>query len=88
MKNIFEELWYGNISPINDSRKRTKESSELSKKLSDNYEKLLKNLNEEQRKLLEEYDECNIYICEINEREIFEYSFRLGMRLAIETMNE
>lgn len=86
MKNLIENLWYGNIDPSSDYYQKTDEKVELIKKRVDLYDKLILNLNEEQRKILEEYDECNVEIYASNEKEIFEYSFRLGFNFATEML--
>lgn len=87
MKNLFEELWYGNISP-NSSMQTTSEVRKLRKDLSICYDNLLNELNEKQKKLFEEYDECNVELCAISERDIFKYAFKLGANFAIEMLKE
>lgn len=88
MKKIIENLWYGNIDPCSDYVKNTDELNELRKKRTDLYEKLLAVLNEKEKKLLDEYEECNIEIFAIHEKELFEYSFRLGFNLATEILTK
>ena len=55
MKNLFEELWYGNIAPI-DNIESTPEIDGKREELSQRYNKLTKILNKEQIKLLNEYE--------------------------------
>ena len=85
MKNLLEELWYGNIAPI-DEIKTTEEMNEERKKLSFLYEKLIKNLSKEQKEIFDEYEERNIELINLYECEIFEYSFKLGINFAIEIL--
>ena len=42
----------------------------------------------EQKETLEKFDDCYAELTDINEREIFVYAFRLGMRIAIEVFTE
>ena len=80
---IFEEFWYGNIVPYTDCRKNTQQMKKHMKDLSEYYDKLCETLSDEQKNLFEAYDECLSSISEINEREIFEYAFCLGTKIAI-----
>ena len=86
MKKIIENLWYGNIEPCNDYVKNTDEIKELRKKRAELYDKLQESLNEKEKKLLDEYSECEVEIFSIHEKEIFEYSFRLGFDFAKELL--
>ena len=40
------------------------------------------------KEILEKFDDCYAELTDINEREIFAYAFRLGMRIAIEVFTE
>ena len=54
----------------------------------DNSELILGMLTDKQKETLEKFDDCYAELTEINEREIFLYAFRLGMRIAIEVFTE
>lgn len=88
MRSIPEELWYGNICPSNGCREGTKEVKELMGYIADHHDALLGMLTDKQKETLEKFDDCYAELTEINEREIFVYAFRLGMRIAIEVFTE
>ena len=54
--------------------------------IADHHDNLLSMLNEQQKELLEKFDDCYNELTDINEREIFSYAFKLGMRIAIEVL--
>ena len=86
MKNMINELWHGNIVPQEDSRNNTKEMKELISYIARHDEDLDKLLTEEQKAIFEKYQDCwNEYVS-LAEGAIFEYAFKLGMTIAIETL--
>lgn len=88
MKNIINELWHGNIVPQEDSRNNTKEMKELISYIARHDEDLEKLLTDEQKAIFEKYQDCwNEYVS-LAEAAIFEYAFKLGMQIAIETGTE
>ena len=86
MRSILEELFYGNVSPNTDCRSHDKETKQLMGYIADHHDNLLSTLNEQQKELLEKFDDCYNELTDINEREIFSYAFKLGMRIAIEVL--
>jgi hypothetical protein len=54
--------------------------------IADHRDTLSKSLNEQQKGTLEKFDDCFSELNDINEREIFIYAFRLGMRIAIKVL--
>lgn len=86
MRSILEELFYGNICPNTDCRSRDKETKQLMGYIADHHDNLLSTLNEQQKELLEKFDDCYNELTDINERAIFAYAFKLGMRIAIEVL--
>ena len=86
MKSILEELFYGNVCPGFDAREPNKEVKELMGYVASHHENLLKTLNDEQKEILEKFNDCYNELTDINEREIFLYAFKLGMRIAIEVL--
>ena len=86
MRSILEELFYGNICPNTDCRSHDKEIKQLMGYIADHHDNLLSMLNEQQKELLEKFDDCYNELTDINEREIFSYAFKLGMRIAIEVL--
>ena len=86
MRSILEELFYGNICPNTDCRSHDKETKQLMGYIDDHHDNLLSTLNDQQKELLEKFDDCYNELTDINEREIFSYAFKLGMRIAIEVL--
>ena len=87
MKSILEELFYGNICPSTACRSADKETQELMGYVADHHETLLEELTDKQRETLEKFDDCYSELTGINERDIFIYAFKLGMRIAIEVLS-
>ena len=87
MRSILEELFYGNICPNTDCRSRDKETKQLMGYIADHHDNLLSTLNDQQKEILEKFDDCYNELTDINEREIFVYAFKLGMRIAIEVLH-
>ena len=86
MRSILEELFYGNICPNTDCRSHDKETKQLMGYIADHHDNLLSTLNDQQKEIFEKFDDCYNELTDINEREIFAYAFRLGMRIAIDAM--
>ena len=86
MRSILEELFYGNICPNTDCRSKDKETKELMGYIADHHSALNETLTDKQKELFEKFNDCYDELTDINEREIFVYAFRLGMRIAIESL--
>jgi hypothetical protein len=86
MRSILEELFYGNICPNTDCRSHDKETKQLMGYIADHHDNLLSTLNDQQKEILEKFDDCYSELTDINERDIFSYAFKLGMRIAIEVL--
>lgn len=86
MRSILEELFYGNICPNTDCRCSNSQTKELMGYIANHHDSLVQSLNEQQKGTLEKFDDCFSELNDINEREIFIYAFRLGMRIAIEVL--
>ena len=86
MNSILEELFYGNICPNTQCRNKDKETKELMGYISDHHDALMAEMNDKERETFEKFDDCWDELTDINEREIFVYAFKLGMRIAIEVM--
>ena len=84
MRSIIEELFYGNICPNTDCRSKNKETKELMGYIADHHSALNETLTDKQKEIFEKFNDCHDELTDINEREIFVYAFRLGMRIAIE----
>ena len=84
MRSILDELFYGNICPNTDCRRNDQETKQLMGDIADHHDSLYKTLSDEQKELLEKFDDCYSEITSINERDVFVYAFKLGMRIAVE----
>lgn len=87
MRSVLEELFYGNICPNTDCRSHDKETKQLMGYIADHHDNLLSTLNEQQKEILEKFDDCYNELTDINEREIFIYAFKLGMRITLEVLH-
>ena len=87
MANILEELWRGNVVPYGSVR-HTPEMTQLMGYIARHHEKLTANLTGELKETFEKFNDCYNELTDINEREIFVYAFRLGMRIAIEVLHD
>ena len=87
MISILEELFYRNISPSTDCRRRDKETKQLMGYIASHHDNLLSTLNDQQKEILEKFDDCYNELTDINEREIFSYAFKLGARIMLEILS-
>ena len=87
MRSILEELWYGNVCPNDGCRESTTEAKQLMQYIADHHNNLQSTLTDKQKAVLETFDDCCAELTDINEREIFVYTFRLGARIAIEVLS-
>lgn len=86
MRKTLEELWYGNISPNMSCHKQTPQTKELMEYIAKHYDDLYSTLNEKQKEIFEKFNDCFYELADINEREIFVYAFKLGTKIAIESI--
>ena len=83
---ILEELWYGNINPLEDSTDGNAEVKKLLNLVGRNRDKLCESLTEQQKADLAKYDDCVNEMYGIIEQEVFKYAFRLGGRIVLEVL--
>ena len=88
MKSIIQELWYGNVLPLEDSRYNSKEAKELMGYMARHHDDLLKTMTDEQKAIFEKFTDCWGEYESLVEETVFVYAFKLGMRMAIEALNE
>ena len=86
MESIIKELWHGNICPQTDSRSNSPEMKELMEYIARHHDDLIKTMSDEQKELFEKFDDCWSEYMSLAEAAIFEYAFKLGMQMAIETL--
>ena len=58
MKSMVDELWYGNVSPMDDTRNNTEEMKELMSYIARHQEELMTTLTDEQKAIFEKFDDC------------------------------
>ena len=88
MKSIIKELWHGNIIPQDDSRNNSPEMKKLIEYMSRHHDALVKTMTDEQKELFIKFDDCWSEYASLAEEAIFAYAFKLGMRIAIETLTK
>ena len=88
MKNMINELWHGNIIPQEDSRTNSPQMKELLGYMARHHEDLEKTFTDEQKEIFEKFHDCWNEYMSLAEAAIFEYAFKLGMQIAIETLIE
>ena len=86
--NIIKELWHGNIAPQDDSRNNSPEMKQLMEYMARHHDDLLKSMTDEQKEIFEKFDDCWSEYMSNAEAGIFEYAFKLGMQIAIETLSK
>ena len=88
MRSVINELWHGNIIPQEDSRINSKEMKELLGYMARHHEELENSFSNEQKETFEKFHDCWSEYMSLGEAAIFEYAFKLGMQIAIETLTE
>ena len=88
MMSIIQELWHGNIIPQEGIRTNSKEMKELLGYMSRYHEDLEKTLSDEQKVVFEKFHDCWSEYMSLAEAAIFEYAFKIGMQITIETLTE
>lgn len=86
MRNIIEELYYGNICPMDRKIVKGGEYSHLLHLLSRNEDNLTETLTQAQQETFGKYKDCALELNEANEVTSFTIGFKLGIRLAVEAM--
>lgn len=84
--NVIKELWHGNIVPQDDARNNTKEMKDIMGYMSRHHDELIESMTDEQKEIFAKFDDCWSEYMSLAEAAIFEYAFKLGMRIAIETL--
>lgn len=88
MNSVIKELWHGNIVPQDDSRNNSPEMKQLMEYIARHHDDLLKTMTDEQKEIFEKFDACWNEYTSLSETAIFEYAFRLGMKMGIEPLYE
>lgn len=82
---ILENLWYGNIHPVEEFLEGNKEFKNLIRIVAKGQERFKDILSPEQTELFKKYDSAVKEMNSTAEIEAFFYDFRLGVRLIIES---
>ncbi len=83
--NILDELWYGNLTPMEYTHIETNPEYKATLALFDrNLENLKATLNDEQIELLEKLLTANEELSNITELDCFKAGFKLGTKLTTE----
>ena len=88
MAHILEELWYGNVKPINRTVERGSECEELIMLTERNEEKLNARLDGTAREIFEAYKDCSTELAQLLECETFIHGFRLGAQIIVEVLGD
>ena len=88
MESIIKELWHGNIIPQEDSRTNSKEMKELLGYMARHHEDMEKGFSDEQKEIFDKFHDCWSEYMSLAECAIFCYAFKLGMRIAIESLQD
>ena len=86
--NIIKELWHSNIIPQDDAINNSNEMKELLGYMARHHEDLEKTFTDEQKEIFDKFHDCWSEYMSLAEAAIFEYAFKLGMQIAIETLTE
>ena len=84
---ILEEFWYGNIEPTEYDTSGTEYKKSL-QRVVQSEDKLLVTLTDEQKKLFIKYADCVREFQSITDCLLFQSSFKLGVRMMVEVMEE
>ena len=71
-----------------DSRHNTPEMKQLLEYISRHNDDLLKTMTDEQKDIFEKFYDCRSEYASLSDEALFEYAFKLGMQIAIETLTE
>ncbi len=84
MKSIIEELWYGNISPLESDVLNTPQLKELLGYICRHYKELEQTLSDEQKAVFEKLMDNRGEYSALSEAAAFVCGFKLGAQLIIE----
>ena len=88
MREITKEIWHGNIMPQTDCRPQSDEYKQLTEYILRHKTDLTTTLTDEQLEVFDKLESCITEYISLNEEAIFTYAYRLGMRTAMEVMQE
>ncbi len=86
MDNIINELYYGNIRPVEQMGGLTAEAAAIMKQVHENEDKLEERLNEQEKELLHAIQDDRFDAASIIEEKRFREAFILGAKLMAEIL--
>ena len=86
MDNLLNELYYGNIRPVEQTGGLTAETAAIMKRVHENEDKLEASLNEQEKELLRTIQDDRLDAANIIEEQRFREAFILGARLMAEIL--
>ena len=86
MRSIIEELYYDNISPTDRDVVKGCEYAHLLNLVTQNEDALTQTLTQAQQEPFEKFKDCTAELNDVNEVTAFTIGFKLGLRLAVESM--
>ena len=86
MESIINELYYGNIRPVEQMGRLTPEAKAILKRLHESEDKLEENLSEQDKALLHAIQNDRLELATIVGEKRFQEAFTLGARLASEML--
>ena len=84
MDSIINELYYGNIRPVEQMGRLTPEARTIVKRIHENVEKLEESLNEQEKAIFHSIQDDRLELAASVGEKRFREAFTLGARLAIE----
>lgn len=86
MRNIIEELYYGNITPCDRDIVKGGTYSHILNLVTRNEDELVQTLTQAQQETFEKFKDCASELGDKNEMMSFTLGFKLGIRLAVKAM--
>ncbi len=86
MKKVIKELWHGNICPQQNGVCNTQELQEIHHRMSVLESEFEETLSNEQKELFYKFMDCRNDYQTASEAEVFEYGFKLGTSIIVESL--
>ncbi len=86
MDNLINELYYGNIRPVEQMGELTAEVADIMKRVYENEDRLEASLNEQEKELLHTIQNDRLDVTCIIEEKRFREAFTFGARLMAEIL--
>ena len=86
MDNLINELYYGNIRPVEQMGGLTAKAAAIMKRVHENEDRLEASLNDQEKELFRKIQDDRLDAASIIEEQRFREAFILGARLMIEIL--